>query len=340
MPNKCGRMSRLCLRSYTGSDRNQRNIYFHLEWAFTVRPLSSLTEMIEQEQITPYIDELRQTVSVASLNHDIWWSFKNRENRDLYANTMNRYASFFTTGINAHFVALLVPYRLYENKADTFNIPKLLASLRENVSFSAAIMIELDELMAQAAPLWKKVSILRNRAFGHRSRAQTTDEGRVPARSLIAFVKRDVSADDGCCLPPCFFVRQERTVFSSRPDVIKAARTVAVKQGRRPPAQPARSVLDRDEHGAIFEQMLGLASGGAVPITSVEPSGVTRSSVMRAGPHGSLRGRREDAARWRWGWMDRSGVRGPWWPQQGTRSHPRHASRRDASDADGSLLTC
>ncbi len=39
-----------------------------------------------------------------------------------------------------------------------------------------SVMNELDGLRAQAAPLWEKVKILRNRAFGHRSRAYTTDE--------------------------------------------------------------------------------------------------------------------------------------------------------------------
>jgi len=124
-----------------------------------------------------YIDELRHAVSVASLNYDVWWAFKNKENRERYTDTMNRYARFFTTGINAHFVALLIPlYRLYENKADTYNIPKLLDHLQDGGHLPPAVMIELESLKAQAMPLWEKVKVLRNRAFGHRSRAHTTKE--------------------------------------------------------------------------------------------------------------------------------------------------------------------
>ena len=69
-----------------------------------------------------------------------------------------------------------------------------------------------------------------------------------------------MSADDGCCLSPCFFVWQVGTASSSQPDEIKAARTVAVKlaEGHR------RSVLDRTVRAAFLEQVLGLASYGAV----------------------------------------------------------------------------
>ena len=132
---------------------------------------------IDTADIGQYINELRHAVSVASLNYDVWWTLKNKENRDRYTRTMNRYAGFFTTGINAHFVALLIPlYRLYESKADTYNIPKLLDHLRYSGHLPPAVIAEIDGLRAQAAPLWEKVRILRNRAFGHRSRAHTTEE--------------------------------------------------------------------------------------------------------------------------------------------------------------------
>src|SRR5580698_4970986 len=42
-------------------------------------------------------------------------------------------------------------------------------------------------------------------------------------------------------------------VSSSRPADARAARTAAVKDGRRPPPQAARSVLDRGEHDATLK---------------------------------------------------------------------------------------
>ena len=57
-----------------------------------------------------------------------------------------------------------------------------------------------------------------------------------------------------CMKPSCFFVRLTGAVSSPRPDHSKASRAAAVKHGRRPSAEPARSVLDGGgEHGAALE---------------------------------------------------------------------------------------
>jgi hypothetical protein len=119
--------------------------------------------------VDQYVSELRQTVIVASLNFDVWWVFKSRDTRPLYADAMNRYLQFFTTSIHAHFVALLMAlYRLYETRRDTFNIPSLLKIIRDPNVFPASVFEEVDKIYARARPLWVKVSVLRNEAFGHR----------------------------------------------------------------------------------------------------------------------------------------------------------------------------
>lgn len=91
---------------------------------------------------------------------------------------MNRYSLFFQTSIHAHFVALLVElYRLYETRADTFNIPALLKLLKAEKRFPLDTLMSLETVYRdQAKPLWVKVSILRNKAFGHRSTAHTIEE--------------------------------------------------------------------------------------------------------------------------------------------------------------------
>lgn len=131
---------------------------------------------MNEDDIRKHIDELRQTVIVASLNRDVWWAYKNQELRVQYTDTMNRYALFFQTGINAHFVATLIPlYRLYENKSDTYNIPKFLRHIENDPRFTSCV-VELNEISDRAKVLWEKVRILRNWAFGHRSKAHSVDE--------------------------------------------------------------------------------------------------------------------------------------------------------------------
>lgn len=120
------------------------------------------------------IEELRHTVTVAALNYDVWWVYKSKDTRPQYLNTMNRYGLFFQTSLHAHFVALLVAlYRLYETRKDTINIPSLLERLRSEQVLAASVLDELDAIYVLAKPLWVKVSILRNKAFGHRSRAHS-----------------------------------------------------------------------------------------------------------------------------------------------------------------------
>jgi len=133
--------------------------------------------MSSREEIDGYIKELQQTIVAASLNYDVWRAYKSKETREKFIEVMNRYTLFFQTGINAHFLALIIPlYRFYENKSDTYNICQLLKRIRSGGDLPAETVAALDEIVRRAEPLWKKVRVLRNRAFGHRSKAHAIEE--------------------------------------------------------------------------------------------------------------------------------------------------------------------
>jgi hypothetical protein len=133
---------------------------------------TSMTKTVEQ-----YISDLRQTINAAQLNFDIWWTYKSSETRPLYIDVLNRYPQFFQTSIHAHFVALLIAlYRLYEKRDDTFNIPSLLRRLRDEGVIAIEKLDELEAMYIALKPRWIKVSILRSKAFGHRSNAHTVEE--------------------------------------------------------------------------------------------------------------------------------------------------------------------
>ena len=117
-----------------------------------------------------YIYELRQAVSWAALNYEIWWVYKGEETRPQFVGAMNRYNVFFRTSIHAHFVSLLMAlYRIYETRSDTYNLPRCIKLLREHGTLDSKKLDELDHLYQDAKSLWVKVCILRNEAFGHRS---------------------------------------------------------------------------------------------------------------------------------------------------------------------------
>ncbi len=118
-----------------------------------------------------YIEELQHTAVVAALNYEIWWTYKEKESRAKYVNTMNLYTLFFQSSIHAHFVALLIAlYRLYETRDDTLNVRGLLALLEKCHDFPCDALAELKQLSEEANKLWIKVCILRNEVFGHRSK--------------------------------------------------------------------------------------------------------------------------------------------------------------------------
>lgn len=128
--------------------------------------------------IDRYISELCHTTTVAGLNYEIWWAYKSKDTRPAYVDTINRYGLFFQTSLHAHFVALLVElYRLYETRDDTFNIPSLLRTLKTESLLPRTKLKLLEGIYKdESKPLWIKVNILRNKAFGHRSVAHTVEE--------------------------------------------------------------------------------------------------------------------------------------------------------------------
>lgn len=118
-----------------------------------------------------YIEELQHSVVVAMHNFDIWWMYK--RDRARYVGVLNSYPAFFQTSLHAHFVALVVTlYRIYETRTDTFNITDVMKRVESEKLLSPRKLAALKRRVENARKLWVKVSILRNEAFGHRTKSQ------------------------------------------------------------------------------------------------------------------------------------------------------------------------
>lgn len=116
------------------------------------------------------IKELQDAVTTAGLNYEVWWIFRGTETRPKYVDVMNRYRLYFHAAIGAHFVAMLMAlYRLYETRTDTHNIPNFLDRLGVDGALKPEDLAQLRKRYATAKPLWVKVSILRNKVYGHRA---------------------------------------------------------------------------------------------------------------------------------------------------------------------------
>jgi len=125
-----------------------------------------------KDKILQNVKELQNALTIAGLNYEIWWTYKEKERRKRFINTLNAYPLFFQTSIHAHFVAMIIAlYKLFETRKDTVNFLQLIKLFKNEGSFSQEDFQKFESEIKQIKPLWIKVSILRNKLFGHKSNA-------------------------------------------------------------------------------------------------------------------------------------------------------------------------
>ena len=142
--------------------------------------------------MTPSLREhlagVHQLLIRASLNHQIWWTYKSKDTRPVYVKTMNEYLTFFSCGIHAHFLAYVVAmYAMYETRKDTYNCNQLVKLLAVEPGVVRHQLNEVKVLIAEAKPIWVKVGVLRNEVFGHLAAGTSSSE---------AFAKAAAKPDD------------------------------------------------------------------------------------------------------------------------------------------------
>lgn len=124
------------------------------------------------DDIQRNVKELQHALTVAGLNYEIWWVYKEKESRKRFIDTLNTYPLFFQTSLHAHFVAMIVSlYRLYETGKGTINMHQLIKLLKNQASIPNQEIERIESEIKQIKPLWVKVCVLRNKMFGHRSNA-------------------------------------------------------------------------------------------------------------------------------------------------------------------------
>lgn len=131
-----------------------------------------MKELIEQ-----YINELQNALTIAGLNYDIWWLYKEKENRKRFVDTLNSYPLFFQTSLHAHFLATIIAlYRLYETRSDTINMHQLINLLKKEGTIPIEEIQLFESEIQEIKPLWVKVTIIRNNLFGHKSNALDNED--------------------------------------------------------------------------------------------------------------------------------------------------------------------
>ena len=130
----------------------------------------------DASHIREMIARLHDTLVFATIDHDIWWVLKSPIQGDHFQSTMAEHANYFSAAIRAHHLATIFGLAsMYEKKGATFNIPKLLDAIDKLPHAPRAVRDELAKRSAAATKIAKKVSLIRNNVFGHKSRTLSTD---------------------------------------------------------------------------------------------------------------------------------------------------------------------
>ena len=129
-------------------------------------------------KIRNHVCELQNALIVAGLNYEIWWVYKSKESRKKLVKPLTLYYPIFIdTSMHAHCVAMIIAaYRVFETRRDTVNLPNLLRLIENEGIVGLDDILRFKTEMDRIKQVWVKISILRNKLFGHRSNALDTKE--------------------------------------------------------------------------------------------------------------------------------------------------------------------
>jgi hypothetical protein len=102
--------------------------------------------------------------------YDIWWYYEGAATRPLHIDAMRGHTGFFRFDPHAHFVSFIVhAAALFESRADTINIPRLVQEIESSNSISNDVIAQCRSLLSELGKYAPKIIILRSNLFAHRS---------------------------------------------------------------------------------------------------------------------------------------------------------------------------
>jgi AbiU2 len=148
-----------------------------VENAVVVRHISAALYVKMNTIIKEYLGNLRYSLDVASINYDIWWTYKQFRTRKYYLDTMNNFLGFFSNSIYAHFLATIIPcYRILETRKDTINIGNLIKEINSDKLFETNLLDEIQTRLSKLRPIWTKIGIIRHEIYAHKSNVFSAEE--------------------------------------------------------------------------------------------------------------------------------------------------------------------
>ncbi len=124
------------------------------------------------------LNRVKDALVAANEHYNIWYIYKNKDDRPKYVSVMNRYLGFFRASISAHFTAILLNLSkaLDKNTDKRTNIYSLLQLIEEHNLIQSSKLEEIKNRLNGIKELFKKVQILRNNYFAHLSAKLDSEE--------------------------------------------------------------------------------------------------------------------------------------------------------------------
>jgi|SRR5579872_600103 len=121
------------------------------------------------------LDRAGQHIARARLFFELWFYFEGADTRPGIMETMEDYTEFFRFTPHAYLVAYTIYIAgVFDRRRDTISLPRLVGEMRNALTF--AQRQEAGALLAQAEPLVSKITILRHKAFAHRTAGMSYDD--------------------------------------------------------------------------------------------------------------------------------------------------------------------
>jgi len=116
------------------------------------------------------LNRVKDAIVAASKHYNIWYIYKNKDDRPRYVNVMNHYLGFFRVSISAQFTAMLLTLSkvLDKNtKNNRISMYSLIDSAEKHNLIKPSKLREIRNKLCGTAEMFKNLQILRNNVFAH-----------------------------------------------------------------------------------------------------------------------------------------------------------------------------
>lgn len=108
---------------------------------------------------------------------DLWFYFEERDSRRKIIGIMREYDQFFRFTPHAYFATYVIYMAgVFDKRKDTISLASLIREVKAAGCLMALDAATVDALLVKARPIADKVTVLRHKAFAHRSAHLSYDD--------------------------------------------------------------------------------------------------------------------------------------------------------------------